>query len=211
MRAERWIGRVHSRLYTSFSIALLVFGAAAVALWAAGLILSQPLEVTVQRLQPEEGREPAGGPFVAFPTFGSVELVIGVPTFGPVQLAIGAAALTGALGMLAFKGYVRRVWSRNYFDYDVFRLVVRMRGASTRQRILRQLIQPMNRNQLAKELGIDWKSVDRHIELLLRHGLIEDVEGSGERAYRLSERGKRLLELLEEMAEIERGDSGGGS
>ena len=197
MKVERWIGRVHSRLYTSFSIALLVVGATAVALWAAGLILPHPSEVTVQRLQPEEDREPAGGPVVAF------------PAAGPVQLAVGAAALTGALGMLAFKGYVRRVWSRNYFDYDVFRLVVRMRGASTRQRILRQLVQPMNRHQLARELGIDWKSVDRHVDLLLRHGLIEDVEGSAERAYRLSERGKRLLELLEEMAEIERGDSGG--
>ncbi len=197
MKVERWIGRVHSRLYTSFSVALLVVGAAAIALWAAGLFLLQTSEVSVQRLQPEEGMEPAGWPFVAF------------PATGPVQLVVGSAALTGALGMLAFKGYVRRVWSRNYFDYDVFRLVVRMRGASTRQRILRQLFQPMNRYQLARELGIDWKSVDRHVDLLLRYGLIEDVEGSGERAYRLSERGKRLLELLEEMAEIERGDSGG--
>ncbi len=198
MKAERWIGRVHSRLYTSFSIALLVVGASAIALWATGLILTQPSAVTVQRLQPDEGRELGGGPALAF------------PTDGPVQLAVGGAALTGALGMLAFKGYVRRAWSRNYFDYDVFRLVVRMRGASTRQRILRQLVQPMNRHQLARELGIDWKSVDRHVDLLLRHGLIEAVEGSGERAYRLSERGKRLLELLEEMAELEGSDSGGG-
>ncbi len=190
MRAEKWIGRVHSRLYTSLSIALLVVGAAAVAHWAAGLILPTPSEMTVQRLQPDEGRE-LEGPAVAF------------PATVPVQLAVGAAAITGALGMLAFKGYVRRVWSRNYFDYDVFRLVVRMRGASTRRRILKQLVQPMNRYQLARELGIDWKSVDRHVDLLLGHGLLETVEGSGERAYRLSERGRRLLELLEEMAAIE--------
>jgi predicted transcriptional regulator len=65
----------------------------------------------------------------------------------------------------------------------------------------------MNRYQLAMELGIDWKSVDRHVDLLLRHGLLETVEASGERAYRLSERGRRLLELLEEMAEIEKDTS----
>jgi DNA-binding transcriptional ArsR family regulator len=190
MRAERWIERVHSRLYTFVSMALLLAGAAIVALWAFGQIAPQPSEVTVQRLRPEEERELGGGPVVAFPA--------------PAQLAVGAALITGALGMLAFKGYVRRVWSRNYFDYDVFRLVVRMRGASTRQRILRQLVQPMNRYQLARELGMDWKSVDRHVDLLLRHGLLETVEGSGERAYRLSERGRKLLELLEELSEIDR-------
>jgi DNA-binding transcriptional ArsR family regulator len=193
MRAERWIDRVHSRPYTFVSIALLLVGAAIVALWAVGQIALQPSEVTVQRLRPAEGGELGRGPIVAFPA--------------SAQLAVGAALLTGALGMLAFKGYVRRVWSRNYFDYDVFRLVVRMRGASTRRRILRQLVQPMNRYQLAMELGIDWKSVDRHVDLLLRHGLLETVEASGERAYRLSERGRRLLELLEEMAEIEKDTS----
>ena len=197
MRAERWIGRVHSRPYTFVSMALLLAGAAIVALWAFGTTVLQPTEVTVEtygatveRVSPAGVGEPMGGPVYAFQM--------------PTQLAVGAALITGALGMLAFKGYVRRVWSRNYFDYDVFRLVVRTRGASTRQRILRQLVQPMNRYQLARELGMDWKNVDRHVDLLLRHGLLETVEGSGERAYRLSERGRRLLELLEELSEIER-------
>lgn len=193
MRVERWIEAVHGRLYTAAWVALLIAGLGAIAIWAIGITaLQETAEVTLQRAVPEE-------PVTQDGTRGAF-----VPAGAAVQLAIGVSALTGALGMLAFKGYVRRVWSRNYFDYDVFRLVVRMRGAATRQRILRQLQQPMNRHQLARELGMDWKSVDRHVDLLMRRGLLEPVEGSGERAYRLSERGRKLLELLEEFEELER-------
>lgn len=196
MRVERWIEAVHGRFYTAAWVALLIAGSGLIATWAVGTTsLQEAPEVTVQRAVPEES-VPQDGTLSVF-----------VPGGAAVQLAIGVSALSGALGMLAFKGYVRRVWSRNYFDYDVFRLVVRMRGAVTRQRILRQLQQPMNRHQLARELGMDWKSVDRHVDLLMRHGLLEPVEGSGERAYRLSERGRRLLELLEEFDELERGRS----
>jgi len=193
MRVERWIDAVHAKPYTAAWIILLLAGFVLIASWTVGIAtFREASEVTVQRAAPGEVSPQSETPGAA------------VPVGATLQLALGVTALSGGLGMLAFKGYVRRVWSRNYFDYDVFRLVVRMRGAATRQRILRQLQQPMNRHQLARELGMDWKSVDRHVELLMRHGLLEPVEGSGERAYRLSERGRKLLELLEEVEELER-------
>jgi DNA-binding MarR family transcriptional regulator len=88
------------------------------------------------------------------------------------------------------------------FDYSIFRLMVRMRGASTRVRMLRSLERPMNRYQLARELGIDWKTVDRNIELLKSHGLIlESQGGAGERFYTLSPYGQKLLALLEQLSD----------
>lgn len=115
---------------------------------------------------------------------------------------VSLASWAAVAAALAYKGVVRHLWSKSMFDYSIFRLMVRMRGASTRVRMLRSLERPMNRYQLARELGIDWKTVDRNIELLKSHGLILEIQGgAGERFYTLSPYGKKLLELLEQLSE----------
>ncbi|MDT7877777.1 MAG: winged helix-turn-helix domain-containing protein [Candidatus Caldarchaeales archaeon] len=115
---------------------------------------------------------------------------------------ISLASWAAVAATLAYKGVVRHLWSKSMFDYSIFRLMVRMRGASTRVRMLRSLERPMNRYQLARELGIDWKTVDRNIELLKSHGLIlESQGGAGERFYTLSPYGQKLLDLLEQLSD----------
>jgi len=102
---------------------------------------------------------------------------------------------------LAFKGIVKHLWCRSELDYEVFKLLVRMRGSPTRVRILRLLEKPMNRLMLARELKLDWKAIDRHVEVLEKKGLIQRLEmkrGRGE-LYILTDKGRTALELLEKL------------
>jgi len=52
-------------------------------------------------------------------------------------------------------------------------LFVRSRGATNRITIMSALRQrPRNRNQLAKELGIDYKAVQHHLKVLEKNNLV---------------------------------------
>ena len=102
---------------------------------------------------------------------------------------------------LAFKGIVKHLWCKNKLDYEVFKLLVKMRGSPTRVRILRLLEKPMNRLMLARELKLDWKAIDRHVEVLEKKGLIQRLgmkRGRGE-FYILTDMGRTALELLEKL------------
>ncbi|MHA1713392.1 MAG: winged helix-turn-helix domain-containing protein [Candidatus Ranarchaeia archaeon] len=48
-------------------------------------------------------------------------------------------------------------------------------GARTRTRILKLLNKPMNRNAIARALGLQWHTVSRHIEILKQHGYIKEL------------------------------------
>ena len=50
------------------------------------------------------------------------------------------------------------------------------RGAQTRSRILDLLSKPMSRNAIAKRLKLQWNTVSRHVEILLQHGYIKELE-----------------------------------
>ncbi len=50
------------------------------------------------------------------------------------------------------------------------------RGAQTRSRILDLLSKPMSRNAIAKTLKLQWNTVSRHIEILLQHGYLKELE-----------------------------------
>jgi DNA-binding MarR family transcriptional regulator len=55
-----------------------------------------------------------------------------------------------------------------------------------------------NSPQLANELDIDWKTIDNHIEILTRYGLVEEkmVVGTA-KYYIVTKHGRRVLSLLE--------------
>nr|KJR72955.1 MAG: hypothetical protein TU35_08770 [Thermoproteus sp. AZ2] len=53
------------------------------------------------------------------------------------------------------------------------------RGGQTRLEIVKALRdRPMNANQLAKALGLDYKTVRYHLEVLAKHGLVEKIGDS---------------------------------
>ncbi len=101
---------------------------------------------------------------------------------------------------LIWRGHVRSVWGQSRFSYDTFRLLVRMRGAHTRLRLMRSLDSPKNKLQLATALGIDWKAVDKHVQVLEKNAIIKPASTNGTATfYEVTEKGRRLMQLLDEL------------
>jgi predicted transcriptional regulator len=101
-------------------------------------------------------------------------------------------------GTLIWRGKVRSTWSKQGYDYDTFKLVTKMRGSPTRIRLLNAInSSSKNKLQLAKELDVDWKTIDNHIEMLLQSRLVEErtVVGTA-RYYAITHAGMKVLSLL---------------
>ncbi|MDG6956584.1 MAG: winged helix-turn-helix transcriptional regulator [Nitrososphaerota archaeon] len=91
-------------------------------------------------------------------------------------------------------------WRKMGFDSDVFQLLMRTKGGPTRVRLLRSLTTSKNRLELSRELGYDWNVIDRHIKILLKHGMIEEDTAYGNvKLYQLTGAGKKLMSLIEEL------------
>jgi len=101
---------------------------------------------------------------------------------------------------LIWRGRVRSVWGESRFSYETFRLLVKMRGAQTRIKLMHSLNQPKNKLQLATSLGIDWKAVDKHVQVLQKNGLIQTAATNGTATYyEVTEKGRSLLQVLEQL------------
>jgi DNA-binding HxlR family transcriptional regulator len=108
------------------------------------------------------------------------------------------------VGTWAWKGRVRSRWSGSGLDYEDFRLVARMKGGGTRMRLLKSLEAPKDRSQLAKELGLDWKTIDSHVRRLLEYGMVRERLAYGNvRIYELTVMGQSVLHLMNESDEPE--------
>jgi DNA-binding MarR family transcriptional regulator len=107
--------------------------------------------------------------------------------------------------MWIWRGRMRSKWTDLGFDSDVFTLFVRMKGAKTRIRLLDALSVPKDRLQLAEELGLDWKSVDRHVAVMKKYGFLDDKLAYGRvKMYQLTPVGLSLLKLLQELSKEEK-------
>ncbi len=128
--------------------------------------------------------------------------VVGPTTPNPLN-TFGLTALiswTVFGGALIWRGHVRSVWGQSRFSYDTFRLLVKMRGARTRLKLMHSLDSPRNKLQLATSLGIDWKAVDKHVHVLEKNGLIHATSTSGTATfYEVTEKGKDLIQVLEQL------------
>ena len=102
-------------------------------------------------------------------------------------------------GAWIWRGKLKSQWQSLGFDRQVFETCVKMRGAGTRLGLMEALSRPADRLQLAQELDIDWKSVDRHIGLLNRLDLVHEDQAVGRvRMYRRTTAGDSLLRLLKQ-------------
>jgi predicted transcriptional regulator len=101
-------------------------------------------------------------------------------------------------GTLIWRGKVRSTWSKQGYDYDTFKLVAKMRGSPTRIRLLNAInSSSKNKLQLAKELEVDWKSIDNHISMLLQSRLVEEKTMVGtSKYYAITHDGAKILSLL---------------
>ena len=100
----------------------------------------------------------------------------------------------------AWKGGTRSKWTELGLCNGVFELLVLMKGGLTRLLILDALAnQPKNKLQLADQLAIDWKAVDRHIEKLLEYNLVQPYITVGTcTLFTITEKGKHALALAGE-------------
>jgi hypothetical protein len=95
-----------------------------------------------------------------------------------------------------FRGKTRHRWTESGMCAGVYELLMQMRGGPTRTRLLGLLAEPKNKLQLANELGIDWKAVDRHVGKLLEFNLVQVAAVAGTcTVYLATEKGKRALAL----------------
>jgi hypothetical protein len=98
------------------------------------------------------------------------------------------------------------VWRRRFardslgLDRETFKLMMGMKGSQNRERILNRLSSPKDRFQLANDLGMDWKTADYHISLLLKHALIHESTAYGKvKLYELTANGRMVLKALDNL------------
>lgn len=115
------------------------------------------------------------------------------------SLYVAPAAWAAFLGALIWKGKLRSLWHQKGYDYDEFKLLVKMRGGETRVKVLRNLTTvPKSKLQIANELGMDWKSIDGHVRTLADHKLVKEALSFGTATYFvITDRGKEVLDLLD--------------
>jgi DNA-binding transcriptional ArsR family regulator len=142
--------------------------------------------------------EPLAATYIGFD--GPAIILVNVPILNPMYEAspyILPAAWAAVAGTVVWKGRIRSRWKEQGYDYDMFRLVTRMKGSPKRVQLLRLLNLPKNTSQLAKELDADWRTIDNHLRLLMKNGLVEEMTTVGTSTYYIiSEHGKKVLYLL---------------
>ena len=98
-----------------------------------------------------------------------------------------------------FRGKTRHRWTESGMCAGVYELLVQMRGGPTRTKLLGMLAEPRNKLQLANELGMDWKAVDRHVGRMLEFNLVQIAATAGTcTVYIATEKGRRALALASE-------------
>lgn len=93
--------------------------------------------------------------------------------------------------------------SRDYKDIRklLVWLLYASRGGEMRLRILNLLKQneQLNASQLAKALGVNYRTITYHLEILEAHNLVKKVQTGHGIYYRLSEAGLVNWDLIENM------------
>ncbi len=140
-----------------------------------------------ERLAPAQEQSNSTEDVVTDSIYGSSHVILPI-TWGAVA------------GTLIWRGKIRSQWRKQGYDYDTFRLVAKMRGSPMRVRLLNLILsEQKNKLQMARELDVDWKTVDNHIEMLMQTGLVEEKVAVGTtKYYSITENGKKILLLLAE-------------
>jgi hypothetical protein len=100
-----------------------------------------------------------------------------------------------------WRGNIRNAWRSSGLSPDVFKLITKMKGSENRIQLLKGLTVPKDRFQLAKDLSLDWATVDYHVKVLLKYELIrEKVAYAQVKVYELTPLGFTLLKVLEETS-----------
>ena len=88
-------------------------------------------------------------------------------------------------------------------DGALWYLVAGTRGGPTRLQIMLELLErPYNANQLTERLGLDYKTVRRHLEVLEENGLVRiSKEKRYGELYHLSDYAREKVKVFEKILE----------
>jgi DNA-binding transcriptional ArsR family regulator len=144
----------------------------------------------------------ASSPLVWGPVYLHLTYYVTIPRFlqsnSPIITPLSWAAFLGAWVWSSRK--TRTQWARLGIDKDLFRLLKQMRGSYTRTLLLKSLSVPKDRSQLARDLSLDWSTIDYQMEVLLKHKLISEKSNYGQvKVYEISALGMTLLRVLDDM------------
>jgi DNA-binding MarR family transcriptional regulator len=152
-----------------------------------------------------------GLPLSVGPSGVGTSLIQATPQQVAVNSLLGASFIIAPLSwsilaaMWVWRGKTRAKWNSSGFTQDSFDLLVKMKGGPTRLKLLDALNTPKDRSKLAQELGMDWKAVDRHIQLLVRYNFIkEDASFGAIKLFTLTPDGEKLLHVIREMSEFDK-------
>jgi predicted transcriptional regulator len=88
-------------------------------------------------------------------------------------------------------------------ESDFYLLLTLSRGADSRKKILKALLsEAKNRSQIAKELNLNWRTVNRHLQILAEENMVKR-SGFGQRTfYKLTPTGEEVIRNFSKKVKI---------
>ena len=133
-------------------------------------------------------------------------LLVSSPNFFIAYSPILGAAGWIAIGLfvsqerMSNRWQIRKQFAQKGLDEDTYDLMIKMRGRTSRLTLLQNMESPKHRFELSDLTGIDWKEVDRELNILQKYGLIMEYAHSGTvKLYKTTEQGRLLMDLVEEL------------
>jgi len=88
-------------------------------------------------------------------------------------------------------------------DNRIYNLLFNSRGSKNRVKILMSLTTPKTRQDIAKELGIDWKEVDKNLRILIKSNLMKIIyENSKTKRYGLTSYGESIVNIIKNIRNL---------
>jgi len=87
-------------------------------------------------------------------------------------------------------------------DAVLWQVLAGTRGGPNRARILKALQErPRNRNQLAEDLDLNYKTVEHHLDVLEDNGIVESTDSDYGAVYLLTDRAEHHWDQITEITE----------
>ncbi len=84
------------------------------------------------------------------------------------------------------------------YETAVLVLLSVSRGAKSRKKILVTLLsEPKNCSQIAREVGLDWWTVQKHLRSLMKENIIKSSPFGNSKFYKLSSIGEEAITVLQ--------------
>jgi len=85
----------------------------------------------------------------------------------------------------------------NSYESEILILLRLSRGAGSRKKILKALLySSKNCSQIAREVGLDWWTVQKHLCRLMKESIVKSSDFGNSKFYRLTPKGEDVIKAL---------------